>query len=182
MPMPLNDLTGSKFGRLTVIERAANGSKGSRWRCVCDCGGERIVAASNLRTGSVKSCGCWRRERSRKNRTHGESGSGTTIKSKEYRAWNGARNRCNNPRDRNFKNYGGRGVKFLYASFEAFLADLGRSTPGTTLDRIDNDGNYEPGNCRWATIEEQNANKRRGNQWTARLKDRSAKPERLRAR
>jgi hypothetical protein len=158
--MPLNDLTGRKFGRLTVIERAANGSKGARWRCVCECGGEKIVASGNLHYGGVKSCGCWRRERGRENRTHGESGSGNTVKTKEYGAYRGAKNRCENPRDRDFKNWGGRGVKFLYPSYEAFLADLGRSPPGTSLDRIDNNGHYEPGNCRWATPKQQVNNQR----------------------
>ena len=162
MPMPLSDLTGRKFGRLTVIERAANGSKGARWRCVCECSGEKIVTASNLQYGGVRSCGCWRRERSKDNRTHGESGSGNTARSKEYAAWIAQRNRCRNPRDKNFKNYGGRGIKEWTDGYPAFLAHIGRApSPKHTLDRIDNDRGYEPGNLRWSTVKEQNANRRR---------------------
>jgi hypothetical protein len=138
----LIDLTGQRFGRLTVIRRGANSSRGlARFECVCDCGGARIVAGSQLRRGT-RSCGCLIREHARElartgtpRRKHGHAGGGRTP---EYRAW------------RNMKSYhGGRGIRICdewHNSFEAFYAHVGpRPSPQHSIDRINNDGDYRPG-------------------------------------
>jgi hypothetical protein len=160
----MHDLAGKKFGRLTVLARhGARASGEATWLCECECG-ERIVrAGSNLRRGHVKSCGCFRREMSRRSTgvKHGESASPSV----EYRTWERMISRCENPRASGYENYGGRGITICAEwrhDYSAFLAAMGRR-PGAaySLDRIDNDGNYEPGNCRWATRAEQNRNKRR---------------------
>ena len=170
MTAPL-DLTGQQFGRLTVIERIANDKRGStRWLCDCQCGCQREVSGRGLKHGKTKSCGClWRensavmyREIGKANRTHGHTpvGNHSVI----YVTWSSMKQRCTNPRHGSFKNYGGRGIKICARwlnSFENVFADMGERPPERSLDRIDNDGNYEPSNCRWATIHQQNANKRR---------------------
>lgn len=161
------NLTGTNFGRLTV--GAFLGSRGGNgyWSCACDCGGTAEVSTVHLRRGHTQSCGCLQREiTSRVQGTHRESvHSGL---SKEYNAWVRMKQRCFNPKAPRFERWGGRGITVCDRwrnSFENFLADMGRSPPGTSLDREDNDGNYEPGNCRWATPKEQAAN--RGGRFTA---------------
>lgn len=151
------DLSGQRFGRWTVIEFIGVGP--TRWLCKCDCGVVRSVEAGNLKKGVSVSCGCFAIEgkRARKLR-HGRSG--TTM----HIIWSGMKSRCYNKNEPAYKNYGGRGIRMCDRwrnSFEAFLEDVGeRPGPEYSIDRIDNDGNYEPGNVRWVTDKQQANNKR----------------------
>ncbi len=144
------DLTGQTFGRLTVVEPVAD-SERSAWRCRCECGAERIVDTGNLTGGRSTSCG----------KGHGVYNS---VQS-EYGAYQGMKQRCLNPKNSFYENYGGRGIticeRWLTGGFAAFIADVGRKpSPDHTLDRIDNSGHYEPSNVRWATKSEQQLNRR----------------------
>jgi len=156
------DLEGQRFGRLTVVAYAGKrGSRDSKWLCRCDCGAEKIVAISHLTSGDTRSCGCLNAELSAARRTtHGESPNGTTTP--EYTCWCHIKDRCSNPNGRFYHRYGGRGIRVCARwenSYENFLADMGRRpAPELSIDRIDNDGDYRPGNCRWATKTEQNRN------------------------
>jgi len=158
--MKLKELTGKVFGRLTVIEFSHKAPRGhSVWKCRCECGKEKLVFSTNLTSGCTQSCGCLSREIvAARSSTHGES------YSKEYKSWQSMIGRCRNPKDPNFKYYGGRGITVFqeWERFENFLAYMGRRpTSGHSIDRYpDKNGNYEPGNCRWATATEQNNNTR----------------------
>lgn len=152
------DITGHRFGRLVAISYV----NPKRWLCRCDCGTETIIPGDNLRRAITKSCGCLRTEVTRsRSYKHGHNIRG--HRSSSYRSWANMIERCTNPHDTDWKNYGGRGIAVCDRwrhSFEAFLEDMGEKPPGHSIDRINNDGNYEPGNCRWATASEQQHNKR----------------------
>lgn len=160
------DLTGRKFGRLSVVSRAPKGdrkNRGAIWVCKCDCGELTQVRADSLKNGRTKSCGCLSSETAVKVHTkHGcASGGGVT---REYQAWVNMRARCSGIQKHCWKNYGGRGISVCQewdASFEAFFSHVGESPgPGYELDRIDNDLGYQPGNVRWVTKSENNKNRR----------------------
>lgn len=145
---------GTKFGRWILVRYDRDDDRGPRWVCRCVCGRERSVSLASLRAGSSKACGC-----TRGHRTHGQAGVKTT--SAEYWVWHSMRQRCENPNDTGYSRYGARGIRVCetWAKFEAFFADMGaRPSSGHSIDRIDSDGDYEPTNCRWATIGEQNRN------------------------
>jgi hypothetical protein len=157
------DLTNCKFGRLTVLYRGPSklrSNKGSRtcWVCKCDCGKETIVQSDALRRGITKSCGCLFEEVIKKGThfTHGMFGTPT------YNSWANMVARCTDPKNPSYHKYGNRGVRVCeeWRDFRNFLADMGER-PGKeySLDRIKADGNYEPGNCRWATIDTQGQNR-----------------------
>jgi len=140
-----------KFGKLTTIEYLGK----SKWKCLCDCGNFTEVHSQSLRTGNTKSCGCLKIEKATK---HGYVG--TPI----YRCYNSMKNRCYNINNPSYSDYGGRGIKVCERwkdSFNNFLVDMGeRPSKDYSIDRIDNDGNYEPNNCKWSTAKEQNRNNR----------------------
>lgn len=164
----LIDISGRQFGRLTVISRAPNSRhRFTMWRCRCTCGKETVVWSRHLRRGVTNSCGCLRGDLMALNghlyATHGHAGK--NGRSREYESWIGAKQRCFNPHNKGWENYGGRGITMCARwrdSFEAFLSDVGPCPgPGYSLDRINNDGDYEPANVRWATAQQQIANQRR---------------------
>lgn len=148
------NLVDRRFNRLRVLEFSHRNERGEKyWRCVCDCGTEKLVRASVLTSGKAQSCGCLHRERVT---AHG------MTNTKTFKTWLSMIGRCTNPKSPDFHRYGGRGVQVCdrwTESFENFLSDMGERPEGKTLDRIDVNGNYEPKNCRWATLSEQNRNK-----------------------
>jgi hypothetical protein len=152
-----HNLLARRFGLWRVVERAPSIKAKSAWRCICDCGVERIVVGSNLTQGLSQSCGC-RGTGAKRPERHGWS------KTPEYRVWRDMRSRCEIPSHPSFPDYGGRGIGICdrwRESFEAFLTDMGARPLGRfSIDRRDNNGNYNPSNCYWATAEEQSSNTR----------------------
>ena len=164
----LIDLTGQRFGRLLVVEKSKSKYGYVTWLCKCDCGNEKVVSGDMLRKGKTNSCGCLRKEEtSKRRRQHGKKGT------RLYFIWVAMKARCNNPNNKRYSSYGGRGIKVCdewQDNFQAFNNwaiksgyDENAKFGQCTLDRINVNGNYEPSNCRWATMAEQNKNKRAKN-------------------
>lgn len=176
MPARLKDITNQRFGRWLVLGDPHVERDKMRWQCRCDCGNEKAVAGSDLRSGLSQSCGCLIREKSaRLNTKHGHAVKHDgTPPSPEYTAWTSMINRCECENYKGWHRYGGRGITICErwrTSFENFLADMGpRPTPQHSLDRYpNNDGNYEPDNSRWATKKQQCET--RLNPWITRRKN-----------
>lgn len=157
---------GDVFGRLTVKKRVPGGRR-PRYLCVCKCGQRKEIDGQSLRRGQTRSCGCLHRDASRTRRTHGESRARDGRPTPTYKSWQGMRQRCENPKSEKYRLYGARGISVCerWRRFENFLADMGERPEGTTLDRIDPDGNYTPTNCRWADATTQSRNRRRTGGW-----------------
>lgn len=162
------DLTESRFGRLTVLRQSGRFSRAIIWECRCDCGQIRWFSTADLRRtkNPRRSCGCLKDDVARSqivqiSTTHGRSGTS------EYNTWCTMIQRCTNPANRQYKDYGGRGITICerWMKFENFLADMGLRPVGLSLDRINNDGNYGPGNCRWTTRLQQSRNRRPSSEW-----------------
>lgn len=150
-------LDGKRFGRLTVISFShLDDTKTAHWLCKCDCGNTCTPSNRSLRKGATQSCGCLHKEQlSERNATHRSSST------KEYYIWNNMRERCSSPKNNHYKYYGGRGIKVCkrWLDFSNFIADMGYAPEGYSIERINNDGDYEPSNCKWIPMSEQAANK-----------------------
>ena len=146
---------GLQINRLTLVgmEKRPGLNNGIYWRCKCSCGNEKLIRSSYLRNRTAVGCGCAVDNNGLRHGLH---------RSPEYRAWNAMKDRCLNPKNKRYRHYGGRGIKVCdsWLKFENFYADMGpRPSPSLSIDRVNNDGNYEPGNCQWSTLEQQNNNR-----------------------
>jgi hypothetical protein len=167
MVMPAKNVTGLRSGKLVAMKIVGKRGKQNLWECACDCGSITTAIATQIAKGTKTSCGCKRKEprkprpdlvkRNKENAIHGQTNSRT------YSSWRALKFRCENKDNKDYPNYGGRGIKVCdqwSKSFSEFLRDMGERPEGTSIDRIDPDGNYEPGNCRWASNKKQSNNKR----------------------
>ncbi len=153
--MSFIDMTGRRCGRWLVKSRAPQTGRDARWHCVCDCGNEASVNGATLRNGTSQSCGCLLSEVMKARAIHGKHNT------RVYRVWDSMLARCSNPNHAAFLRYGARGIKVCkrWHKFENFYADMGDPPAGLTLERKNNDGDYKPSNCYWATYTEQARNK-----------------------
>jgi hypothetical protein len=150
-----SSIAGQRFGRLTAIRRLSTSKGHLRWLFRCDCGREAPMFKDNVVAGNIYSCvECGHRLQAKAITKHGRA------RSSEYQTYWAARQRCLNPKDARYSDYGGRGIEFRFHSFEQFFAVLGERPSGLLLERIDNNGHYEPGNVKWATRSEQQKNQR----------------------
>lgn len=158
MPRARSDIKGVRFGRLVAISMLPPLNGKTLWHFKCDCGKDISARYTHVISGATTSCGCYLKEWAVSKFTK-HAKSHTT----EYYIWTSMKQRCTNKNHKYYKHYGGRGIKVCddwMHSFESFIRDVGRRPPGLSLDRIDNDGNYEPSNCRWVTYKENRANSR----------------------
>ena len=171
MGRPSLELSGHRFGRWLVMGKShTNPNRQWLWNCQCDCGTKSTVHGSRLKQGASKSCGCVATERVKSWEKHG------MANMRLYESWSGMMKRCFNPKNKNYKHYGGRGITVCerWMDIQNFESDMGERPIGHSIERINNEGNYEPGNCKWATRKEQNNNKRTNRNYESRYGKRPA--------